>query len=72
MADALIENHGSLVLLLPVSTAAFDWIEENLPDDRMNFGHAVVVEPRYLLHIVFGMMNAGLVLRNDNPRPLTP
>jgi hypothetical protein len=64
MTDVLIGNHGSLVLLRPVSEAAFDWIEENLPDDRMNFGHAVVVEPRYVLYIVFAMKDAGLVVRN--------
>lgn len=63
-ADALVENHGSLVLLRPVSSAAFDWFEVNLPEDRMYFGNAVVVEPRFLLHIVLGMRDAGLLLRN--------
>lgn len=64
MADAVVENHGSLVLLRPVSEAAHDWIEEHLPEDRMYFGEAVVVGPRYVLHIVFGMKNAGLELVN--------
>jgi len=30
----------------------------------MYFGNAVLVEPRYILHIVFGMKDAGLVLHN--------
>jgi len=64
MADAVVENYGSLVLLHPVSEAAHDWINEHLPEDCMYFGEAVVVEPRYILNIVFGMKNAGLVLRN--------
>ena len=47
-----------------MSQAAENWIEEYLPEDRMYFGDAVVVEPRYILNIVFGMKDAGLMLRN--------
>jgi len=43
--DFLCENHGSIFLLRPISPAAFAWIEEHLPPDRITFGNAAVVEP---------------------------
>jgi hypothetical protein len=58
--DFLCENHGSIFLLRPVSTAAFEWIEEHLPSDRLNFGNAVVIEPKYVWAILVGLQDDGL------------
>ncbi len=60
--DFLCENHGSVFLLRPVSPAAFAWIEEHLPPDRIAFGNAVVVEPRYVWAILVGLQDDGLVV----------
>jgi hypothetical protein len=61
--DFFVENHGTIFLLQPLSPAANSWIEENLPEDRMTFGGAVVVEHKYISDIVRGAQNDGLVIR---------
>jgi len=63
MADVKIENHGSLVLIRPLTEAASDWLDENISEDAPHFGGAVVVEPRYVEAIVEGMQNDGLEVR---------
>jgi len=60
--DFLVVNHGSLVMLTPLTQAAKDWCEEHLPEDRQYFGRGVVVEPRYIGDIVDGIVNDGLVV----------
>lgn len=59
-SDFLCENHGSIFLLRPVSPPAFAWIEEHLPPDRITFGNAVVIEPRYVWAILLGIQEGGL------------
>ena len=61
--DFIVENHGTIFLLQPLSPAANSWIEENLPEDRLTFGGAVVVEHRYIADIVRGAQIDGLVIR---------
>ncbi len=63
--DFLCENHGSIFLLRPISPAAFLWIHENLPSDRITFGNAVVVEPRYVWAILVGLQDDGLVISRE-------
>ena len=58
--DFVVENHGSIFLLQPVSPAGNDWVKENLPEDRLTFGGAVVVEHRYIADIVRGAMADGM------------
>lgn len=60
--DFLVENHSSIFLLRPISPAGFAWIEEHLPPDRITFGNAVVIEPRYLWAILAGLQDDGLVV----------
>ena len=48
--DFVCEYHISLFLLRPLSPAAFDWIEENLPIDRLTWGNATVIEPKMWKH----------------------
>ena len=42
--DFVVENHGSIFLLQPLSPAANSWVEENLPENHQTSGSAVVVE----------------------------
>jgi len=58
--DFRCENHGSIFLLRPISPAGFAWIEEHLPPDRITFGNAVVIEPRYVWAILVGLQEDGL------------
>lgn len=62
-SDFLVQNEGSIFLLHPLSESARDWIEEYLPEDRMTFGGAIVVEHRYIADIVRGAQLDGLVIR---------
>jgi hypothetical protein len=61
MTDLQFCNHGSIVTCLPVSDAGRDWVAENIGDDAMTFGGAIVIEPRYLGDIVEGARGDGLV-----------
>jgi hypothetical protein len=58
--DFICESHVSLFLLRPLSPAAFDWIEEHLPTDRLTCGNADVIEPRYVWNIILGIQDSGL------------
>jgi hypothetical protein len=60
--DFVCENHGSLFLLIPRSAPAKIWIEENLPEDRLTFCDAVVIEPRYVWVILDGLQEDGLTV----------
>src|SRR5580700_7201212 len=60
--DFLCENHGSISLLCPVSPAAFAWIEEHLPPDRIAFGNAVAIDHRCIWAILVGLQEDGLVV----------
>jgi hypothetical protein len=64
--DFLLENHGSIFLLQSLSPAPNSWIEESLPENHPNFGHAVVVEHRYIVDIVRGAMADGLVVTSPD------
>jgi hypothetical protein len=60
--DVEVENHGSLILVRPLTPAACDWCEEHIPEDAQWWARAVVVEPRYVADIVQGMQNDGLTV----------
>jgi hypothetical protein len=61
--DVLIEDHGTIVLLRPVSSDAFAWQRNKLASDAQYFGNAAVVEPRYVGEILDGMKRDGLAVR---------
>jgi hypothetical protein len=58
--DFVCEYHTSLFLLRPLSPAAFDWIADNLPLNRLTWGTATVIEPRYVWPIILGIQDSGL------------
>lgn len=60
--DVRVENHGSIVLLRPITVTGQDWLDTNIPDDAPTWGNAVVAEPRYVPFILEGMKNDGLVV----------
>ena len=45
-SDFRCENHGSILLLFPLSQAGQSWIKENLPSNAQWFGNAMAVEHR--------------------------
>lgn len=60
--DVEVENHGSIVLVRPVTADASAWIDENVSDEAQWFAGALVVEPRYVAHLLDGMAAAGLTV----------
>ena len=60
--DFFVENHGSIFLLQPLTTAANSWISEHLPEDHMTFGGAVVAEHRYIWSILEGIQSDGFTV----------
>ena len=59
-ADFKLQNERSVYLLRPCSDAAIEWVNEYLPEDRLDFCGAVVVEHRYISDIVDGFLADGL------------
>jgi len=63
--DFSIEGEGrfcTVYLLRPLTPAAFDWIEEHIPEDAQRLGTAIAVEHRYIGPIAEGILADGLVL----------
>lgn len=52
-----IEDHGSIVLVRPLTPDVTEWLQEHT--DGQWFGHALVVEPRYVLDLVTAMVEEG-------------
>ena len=49
-----IEEHGTIVLVRPLTEAALEWLNEHT--DGTWFGGALVVEPRYVEDLIVGAM----------------
>lgn len=59
--DASFENHGSVVIVRPLSQAAKDWLAEYVDQDGFQpYRDAVVVEPRFVDDLLTGMQKDGL------------
>ena len=61
--DFLVENHGSIFLLTPLTPAANSWVDEHIPLGALRWGGAIVVEHRYIADIVRGIQTDGLTVR---------
>ncbi|MGA7791765.1 MAG: hypothetical protein WCA19_01920 [Candidatus Acidiferrales bacterium] len=63
--DFVVENHGSIFLLRPLSPSATSWIEEHIGQENgyQPYFPTVVVEHRYIADIVAGIQNDGLVVQ---------
>jgi len=62
--DFLVENHGSIFLLKPLTPSATSWIEEHIGQDNgyQPYFPTVVVEHRYIAAIVEGVIAEGMVI----------
>ena len=58
--DFTLENHGSIMLLRPLTGAAQDWVDDHIPDEAMAWGDAIAIEPRYIEDIADGIIDDGL------------
>ena len=64
-ADFVVENHGSIFLLKPLTPSAISWIEDHIGQENgyQPYFPAVLVEHRYIADIVAGIQNDGLAVR---------
>lgn len=62
MSDFLFADHGSVTILTPLTEAAQEWADNNLPDDALTFGRGIVIEPRYAGPILEGIVEDGLTV----------
>jgi hypothetical protein len=64
-SDILVENHGSIILLRPATTAGREWLEANcdLSGYQPFGGGTLLCEPRYVRDIIAGAREAGLEVR---------
>ena len=63
--DFIVENHGSIFLLKPLTPNALSWVEEHIGQHngfQPNYPHSIVVEHRYISDIVEGIQNDGLAV----------
>ena len=66
MSDFDLADHGSIVLLTPRTPAAHDWTLEHIPEDAQRWGQcSIVIEPRYVADILWGIEDEGLTV--DHP-----
>jgi len=57
--DFRVENHGSIVLLRPLTSLAEAWVEDHVGYETM-VQDAIVVEHRYIVPIIEGFEAEGL------------
>lgn len=61
MADVLVRNEGTVVLLTPRSDEAREWVDENLGLESWQWvGDSFAVEWRFAPNVVDGMIGDGL------------
>jgi hypothetical protein len=60
--DIVIENHGSIFLLRPISKSGREWLDQNIGDQNgfQPYWPTVVVEPRYIADVVNGIRGDNL------------
>jgi hypothetical protein len=58
-----VEDHGTLILVRPLTHDVRTWLEENVAEDVQWWGGAIVVEPRHLAPLVEGMFEEGFTVQ---------
>lgn len=64
-ADFRVSNHGSILLFSPENAAADAHIRQNVSDEVMWYGGALVVEHRYANDLAKALMDEGFDVRKD-------
>jgi hypothetical protein len=63
-ADFHLINHGSIMTFAPLTPAAQEWWDENVPTEPWQWmGGACAVEPRYAEPIVEGILEEGMTIQ---------
>jgi len=54
-----VEDHGSIVLVRPLTPDVSAWLDEHVDPEAQWFGKALVVEPRYVAPLVTALVDEG-------------
>jgi hypothetical protein len=54
-----VEDHGSIVLIRPLTSDVKAWLEANVNPDAQWFGRALVIEHRYAEDLALALINEG-------------
>jgi len=60
--DFSLDYQGNISLLRPQTPEAQEWIDTHLPEERLMWGWAVVIEHRYVEAILEGLEGNGLTV----------
>jgi hypothetical protein len=60
--DVRVENHGSLIRLVPSTPDATNWLRQNTDSDATWFS-GLCCEPRYAEAIVAGLIDDGFTVK---------
>lgn len=65
MSDFLIADHGSVIAIVPLTTAAIEWIDGNVVSEPWQWlGGALCVDPRYARDLTNAITAAGFDFTN--------
>jgi hypothetical protein len=71
-ADFRVTYHGLITTITPLTEACHRWLDENVDAEGWQWfpqrgaaGNALAVEPRYIDHVVEGMVEEGLTMEDD-------
>lgn len=64
-ADFRILDHGSIVLIEPLSGAGREWIDENIAEEG-HWAGCIAAERRYVQGIIDGIVSDGLAILGIN------
>ena len=62
MPDFRLDDHVSICILTPMTSAAERWVEEHVPTDASGWCGGVVVEHRLIGDVVDGIITDGLTV----------
>ena len=54
-----VEDHGTIVLIRPLTADVRGWLEEHTDEEPQWFGAALVCEPRYVEPLVLALIEEG-------------
>lgn len=61
--DVSFENHGTVILIQPLTKRGTAWVEENISAEGWQMlGNAIAAEPRMCPDVIAGMEDAGLLV----------
>ena len=62
VADVSVTNEGTVFTFRPLTARAKQWLRENVEEDAMYLGDALIVEHRYAMTLADGLMDEGFKL----------